>query len=1062
MRTTRLTMTLVLAVFGALLGFGPDQLRADESDAIQIAEVQHEGDVDFEKEILPIFRRKCLACHNSTDAESEMVLESPQTIAKGGATGPSVVAGKSAESLLLKVAARQEEPYMPPDDNDVGAKNLTPQELGLLKLWIDQGAKGEVKGIAQIEWMPLPPGVNPIYAVAISPDGQYAAAGRANQIFVYHVPSKRELGRLTDNSLLELGVYDKPGVALLDLVQSLAFSPQGDVLAAGGFQTVKLWRRPRNVHLADLAGVESPAQTLAVSGDGKWAAVGEESGRIRLFDLAAQKLSRTLEGHQGAVTSLDFSADSATLVSGSKDKTLRLWNVASGEAAGQIETPSEVLAVAVLAQGPQLATGGGDNVIRVWEMPGGATAPVAELTGHGQAVTSLAVISDTLLLSGSLDGTARVWDVPGKKMVRQLAHGGPIEDVAVRTGGTRIATVSSNNTAKLWDGDGKQLAELKGDFRAKITVDDLTRAVNLAKRQIDAAKKDLDDADKRKKAEEENQKKAEEALKKADEEFKAKQEAAKKPVADKEAADKALADAQTAQKAGEEAKKKADEAVTKADEALKAAQAEQAAATKAAEEAAASAKQAADQLKAAQDASNAQPDDQALKDAAAAAQKALEEADAKSKAAAEAKTAADKKATDADAAKKQADADRTKADQELKTAQDNFKKAEAEVKKQEPIAKKATDELTAAERTFQAAERSVTRAKEAVEKAAEQIPVQQKSVEAAEQHHNQQNEALEGAKKQVTETEKPFHRAAFSPDGKTLATGGADGIVRTWDAEAGAAVETYEGHSAALGGLAFTPDGQLLSAADKSAILWETSPAWKLETTIGGVGQPQLVDRVTALAFSRDGAKLATGSGEPSRSGELKIWNVADGKLIQEVREPHSDTIFGLEFSPDDAQIASCGADRFVKIFDVTTGDFVRSFEGHTHHVLGVSWQADGRVLASAGADNVIKVWDVRTGDQLRTITGFSKEVTSIRFVADTTNVVASCGDRNVHMKRVDNGGNVRAYGGAADFVYSVGVSGDGKLIIAGGQDSVLRIWNENGQVFVSFDPPKTEETAAK
>ena len=91
---------------------------------------------------------------------------------------------------------------MPPPDNDVKAKPLTPQELGLIKLWIDQGAKGEVKSASpMITWQPLPPGINPIYAVAITPDGQYAAAARANQIFLYHVPSKRELGRLTDPSL---------------------------------------------------------------------------------------------------------------------------------------------------------------------------------------------------------------------------------------------------------------------------------------------------------------------------------------------------------------------------------------------------------------------------------------------------------------------------------------------------------------------------------------------------------------------------------------------------------------------------------------------------------------------------------------------------------------------------------------------------------------------------------------------------------------------------------------------------------------------------------------------
>ena len=130
-------------------------------------------------------------------------------------------------------------------------------------MWIDQGAKGGVSAGAGVVWQPLPAGVNPIYAVAITPDGQYAAASRANQIFVYHVPSKRALGRLTDPKLLESGLYKGPGVADLDLIQSLAFSPDGQLLASGGFRTAKLWRRGRNVRKAEWPGLDSPGTAVS-------------------------------------------------------------------------------------------------------------------------------------------------------------------------------------------------------------------------------------------------------------------------------------------------------------------------------------------------------------------------------------------------------------------------------------------------------------------------------------------------------------------------------------------------------------------------------------------------------------------------------------------------------------------------------------------------------------------------------------------------------------------------------------------------------------------------------
>ena len=146
------------------------------AEGIEIATIERENDVDFQKDILPVLRKKCLACHNETDAESDLVMESPAAILKGGFEGPSVIAGNSDESLLLNVAAHRAEPIMPPEDNDADAENLTPEELGLLKLWIDQGAKASEGGSESVvKWQPLPIGVNPVYAVAMSEDGRFVA-----------------------------------------------------------------------------------------------------------------------------------------------------------------------------------------------------------------------------------------------------------------------------------------------------------------------------------------------------------------------------------------------------------------------------------------------------------------------------------------------------------------------------------------------------------------------------------------------------------------------------------------------------------------------------------------------------------------------------------------------------------------------------------------------------------------------------------------------------------------------------------------------------------------------
>ena len=221
--------------------------------------------------------------------------------------------------------------------------------------------------------------MNPVYAVAISPDGQFVAAGRANQIFIYHAPSKRALGRLTDPELLKSGAYDKPGVAHLDLVQSLAFSPDNQWLASGGYRTVKLWHREPNAKVADLAALEAAPRSLAVSPDGKLAAFGEENGKIQLYDLATGKPIRAFEGHTAAVNGLAFSADGSQLVSGSQDKTFRLWNVADAKLIdAAVETPAPVNAVALVTEGKQVATGGADNIIRIWNLPGSEAAEAAK------------------------------------------------------------------------------------------------------------------------------------------------------------------------------------------------------------------------------------------------------------------------------------------------------------------------------------------------------------------------------------------------------------------------------------------------------------------------------------------------------------------------------------------------------------------------------------------------------------------------------------------------------------------------------------------------------------
>src|SRR3989440_2268333 len=352
-------LLMLLVSRGLLVGLwlSPFPLLAEDNIDVQrkpipIAKIDRKTPVDFETEILPILKNNCLACHNKTITKADLILETPQDILKGGESGKVIVPKRSGDSLLLKIASHQVKPMMPPKNNKVQASDLTSEELGLIKLWIDQGATGEVHGAGPIVWQPLPEGLNPIYAVALTSDGQFAACARGNQIFIYHLPSRQLVTRLTDSQLLKAGLYDKLGVAHRDLVHSLAFSPDGNVLASGGYREVKLWRRPKDVQKFNLSSIARQAVlAVALSPDGKWLATSGDDGSIRLWNPATGKSVRKLSGHKSAVNALSFSPDSSKLVSGSADRTIRVWDVAKGKVLCQAQTPATVNAVTWVADG---------------------------------------------------------------------------------------------------------------------------------------------------------------------------------------------------------------------------------------------------------------------------------------------------------------------------------------------------------------------------------------------------------------------------------------------------------------------------------------------------------------------------------------------------------------------------------------------------------------------------------------------------------------------------------------------------------------------------------------
>ncbi len=242
----------------------------------------------------------------------------------------------------------------------------------------------------------------------------------------------------------------------------------------------------------------------------------------------------------------------------------------------------------------------------------------------------------------------------------------------------------------------------------------------------------------------------------------------------------------------------------------------------------------------------------------------------------------------------------------------------------------------------------------------------------------------------------------------------------------------------------------ITSAAELTAMVQNVRNVWQQESMWDS---PSIViDRAIALAFSPDGATLAIGSGLASRSGQLAIVKVADGSVIATMPDLHSDTIFGLAYSPDGRWLASCGADKMTKLLNAQSYEIAKLFEGHTHHVLGLAWQEDANRLATASSDTTVKIWDIEKGESIKTITGFGTEVTSLAFVGATVNTVSSTMNNLVRIHDSNTGKQNKQFGPTADSLYSVVASPNGKYFVATGQEGIARVWSvEDGKLVAEW-----------
>ncbi len=342
---------------------------------------------------------------------------------------------------------------------------------------------------------------------------------------------------------------------------------------------------------------------------------------------------------------------------------------------------------------------------------------------------------------------------------------------------------------------------------------------------------------------------------------------------------------------------------------------------------------------------------------------------------------------------------------------------------------------------------------------------------------------------------------AFSPDGRFALSGSHDNTMKLWEVAAGKELRSFTGYTARVTSVAFSPDGRfvLSSSNDKTLKLWDVATGRKLRSftrhempvnsvafspdgrfalggtlsqtvelwdvasgkTLRGFGVHSAAFFTVNVAFSPDGRFALTGSCDEADKkkvfrcikGALKLWEISTGEELRSFTG-HTNAVNSVAFSPDGrfALSGSCGKNSSkedwnciegsLKLWDVATGEELRSFSGHTDKVQSVVFSPDGRFALSGSQDNTMKLWDTATGKEVRSFTGHTQSISSVAFSPDGRFALSGGWDQTLKLWDVTTGRELRSFRGHTNQVASVGFSPDGLYVLSGSADGTTRIWD--------------------
>ncbi len=283
---------------------------------------------------------------------------------------------------------------------------------------------------------------------------------------------------------------------------------------------------------------------------------------------------------------------------------------------------------------------------------------------------------------------------------------------------------------------------------------------------------------------------------------------------------------------------------------------------------------------------------------------------------------------------------------------------------------------------------------------------------------------------------------AFAPDGKTVASASWDGTVRLWAVATGKELRRCVGHRYELRSVAFAPDGATLASGgtDGTVRLWDAATARELRRwTIHDSG-------VRALAFTKEGTGIFSADGRHN----VRLWDVATAKemsALVDVPPPPKimHTVYCAAFAPDGKTAALGYTDGTIRLYDMATGKELRVVGRHPGTVWSVAFAPDGKTLASsARRHGIVRLWDVETGNMVRSYAGHGGGVSRVLFTPDGKQLIAAGGsfEPTIIVYAIVTAKPVFRLEGHTGYVDTIALPPAGNVLASAAQDSTTRVWD--------------------